>query len=186
MKCRFIRPCVIALVIIVVALVGCDNDARVQVEYEQLANFYTYKLSPSSSSTTGAGNGMFILYRINKIANTGPGAKTYVFDKHKVIAITADQISSGVPSGDNILLGTKLVTNLMVQPGQTTTTPGCIIKHALTSNPQALANTSALVNLTHQQSASQPVSISRVPGDTTTGVIIGPALPATVQNLCGS
>jgi hypothetical protein len=189
MKYHFVGRYVIVLIIVtvaVVALAGCDDDARVQVEYEQLANFYTYKLSSGSSSTTGAGDGMFILYKINRIANTGTGAKPYVFDNYKVIAITADQLSSGVPSGDNILLGSKLVTNLTVQPGQTKVNPGCIIKHALTSNPQALANTSALVNVTHQQSASQPVSMFRVPGDTTTAVIIGPALPATVQNLCGN
>jgi len=179
---------VIALVVSVAALAGCDgpnNNARVQIEYEQLANFAVYYLSPDASSSTGAGDGMFILYKIKKIANTGSEAKTYVFDKHKVLAVTPDKTSNEEPSGDNILLGAKLVTNLTVQPGETKTNPGCIIKHVLTSNPQSLANTSALVDLIHQIDQSQPVSMNRVPGDDTTALVTN-ALPSALQNLCGN
>ncbi len=179
---------VIAMLISVAALTGCDkpnNNARVQVEYEQLANFAVYLLSPDASSSTGAGNGMFILYKIKKIANTGSGAKTYVFDKHKVLTVVPDKTSNVEPSGDNILLGAKLVTNLTVQAGETKTNPGCIIKNALTSNPQSLANTSALVDLIHQIDQSQPVSMSRIPGDNTTALVVN-ALPSALQNLCGN
>ncbi|MCI0455140.1 MAG: hypothetical protein L0Y68_09115 [Candidatus Dadabacteria bacterium] len=179
---------VIALVVGVAVLVACARpniNAQVQIEYEQLANFYEYKLSPDAFSSTGAGNGMFILYKIKKITNTGSEAMAYVFDKHKVLTVTPDQTSNDEPSGDNILLGAKLVTNLTVQPGQTKTNSGCIIKNAHTSNPQSLANTSALVDLIHQIDPSQPVSMARVPGDNTTA-LVGNALPSTLQNLCGT
>src|SRR5262245_49078425 len=139
MKYRYLY--VFALMVGVAALVACPNDnARVHVEYKQLANFAVYYLSPDSNSSYGAGDGMFILYKITKITNTGSEAKTYVFDKHKVLAAAPDKLSNEEPAGDNILLGSKLVTNLTIQPGQTVNNPGCIIKHVLTSNPISLAN----------------------------------------------
>ena len=44
---------------------------------------------------------MFIQYKIKQISNTGQEAKTYVFDKHKIVAITSDKTSNEEPSGDN-------------------------------------------------------------------------------------
>jgi hypothetical protein len=61
--------------------------------------------------------------------------------------------------------------------------PGCIIKDVHTSNPQSLANTSALVGLIYQSDTSQPVSMKGVAGNTTTALVSN-ALPSTLQNLC--
>lgn len=171
-----------------VLLAGCpdspNNNARVQIVYEQLANFQQYSLSADASGTTSI-DGIFVLYRIKRITNAGSEANTFVFDKHKIAAVAPDKTSNEEPSGDNVLLGAKLVTNLTVQPGQTVNNPGCIIKSVLTSNPQSLANTSALVDIVYNISQSQPVSMNRAAGDNTTALVTN-ALPSTLQNLCGS
>jgi hypothetical protein len=168
------------------ALAGCatpNEAARVHVEYEQLANFYTYKLSADSSSSHGAGNGVFVLYKIRKITNTGSEAATFTFDKHKVVAVVPDKTSNEEPSGDNILLGGSLADNVSVAAGQTKLNPGCIIKHVLTANPQTLQ--AALIDLIYSISSSQPVSMKRSVGDTTTAQV-GTALPSTLQNFCSN
>lgn len=177
------------LVVTVAMMVACkktNENARVHVNYEQLANFQEYKTSPDAFSSTGAGNGMFIMYRINQIANTGSEAKVFTFDKHKVIMVTQDQTSNEEPSADNILLGSQLITTLTVQPGQTLNQPnglGCIIKNAHTADPQSLANTGALLDPVYQLNAEQPVSMHREAGDNSTALVSN-TLPSALQNLC--
>lgn len=179
---------ILLFTVVFALLAGCDKPsekARVNIVYEQLANFSEYKLSPDASSSTGAGNGMFVQYKINQISNTGSQAVVFVFDKHKIVAVAPDKTSNEEPSGDNILLGSKLANNVTVQPGEVKSNVGCIIKHVFTNNPQALANTSALVDLIHQLNSAQPVSMKREQGDTTTALVID-ALPTALQNLCGN
>jgi hypothetical protein len=85
------------------------------------------------------------------------------------------------PSGDNILLAGKLANNVSVMPGETKSGVGCIIKHVLTNDPQALVL--SLVDLIHQFDNSQPVSMKRAQSDTSTAAV-GTALPSTLQSLC--
>jgi hypothetical protein len=169
------------------------NNARVHVNYEQVANFHSYVLSPDSNGSFSAGDGMFIMYRIRSISNTGSEAEEFIFDKHKVVTITEDQISNEEPAGDTTLLGGQLITTLTVQPGETLTEPkgvGCFIKHVLTNSPEDLAHTTSLLDLKYTIDDSQPVSMHRGSGNTSTAIIIGDALPNApnvgLQQLCNT
>lgn len=184
MKHRYIATLACAAALAV--LTSCqkpNNNARVKIEFEQIANFAVYYLSSDSSSSHGAGDGMFVMYSIKKITNTGSEAKTFVFNKHKVVAVTPDETSNEEPNSDNILLGSELANNITVAPGATVTNLGCIIKHVLTPNPQSLANTSGLVELIHQIDQSQPVTMTRIAGNTSVALVSN-ALPSSLQGLC--
>lgn len=182
---RLTKLLLVASVLVMPACGSVNNKARVYVEYKQLANFQVYRLSPDAQSSTSA-DGMFILYRITRITNTGSEAQAFTFDKHGVVMVTSDQTHNGEPSGDNILLGSQLITTLPVAAGQTLTQPGglgCIIKTALTSNPQSLAHTGALLDPSYQVSTDQPVSMTRQAGNNSTALVIE-ALPSALQALC--
>jgi hypothetical protein len=164
---------------------GCtiNDKARVNIVYDQVANFSEYRLSSDASSSTST-SGIYVQYRIEQISNTGQEAKTFVFNKHAVVAVAPDQTSNEEPYNDTILLGAKLPNNVTVQPGQTISNVGCIIKEVLTANPQPLANTGGLVDLIHQIDSSQPVSMKRAQDDSSTALVMN-ALPSPLQNLCG-
>jgi hypothetical protein len=176
-----------AAVLVMPACGSVNNNARVHIEYRQLANFDTYFLGPNSSlSHSIAGDGMFILYRITKITNTGSEAAAFTFDRDGVALVTSDQTTNDEPDSDNILLGSQLITTLPVAAGQTLTQPGglgCIIKTALTSNPQSLANTSGLLDPIYQIDTDQPVSMDRQAGNNSVALVID-ALPSALQSLC--
>ncbi|MGH7342855.1 MAG: hypothetical protein ACREKH_20415, partial [Candidatus Rokuibacteriota bacterium] len=183
---RLSKVLVVATVLAMPACGSVNNNARVHVEYRQLANFHVYKLDPSSQSSTSAGSGMFILYRITKITNTGSEAAAFTFSRDAVVLVTSDQTHNGEPSGDNILLGSQLITTLPVAAGQTLTQSGglgCIIKTALTSDPQSLAHTGALLDPIYQIDTEQPVSMDRQAGNNSTALVID-ALPSALQSLC--
>jgi hypothetical protein len=184
MRLRFL--CALTLLLGTIPLSACgktNESTRIYVQYQQLANFYTYFLSRDSSTSFGAADGMFILYRITLISNMRSQATAFVFDKHKVLTVTSAGTSNEEPAGDNILLGPKLVTDFTVPPRHTIEYPGCIIKHVLTTSPRSLATTSALVDLAYQPSDTQPVTMSRTSGNSTT-TLITDALPATIMTLC--
>ncbi len=162
---------------------GCgppNENARVFVEYKQVANFHDYRLSPDSNDSHGAG-GMFIMYKITQVKNTGSAAKPFVFDVNKVITDAPDKISNETVTDANILLGGLNVTTVNVGAGQTKLVNGCIIKDALTSNPQALV--SAQVPLSHQIDPAQPVTMTNLTPNGSVAVV-GNALPASLQALC--
>jgi hypothetical protein len=175
---------------------ACDpvnNNARVHINYEQVAVFQSYKLAPSSSSSTAASpDGLFIMYRIRQIANTGSEAQAFTFDKHKVVLVTQDKTTNEEPSSDNILLSNQLFTGVTVPAGQTLTKPGglgCIIKVARSSNLAPLAG-GALLDPIYQVNNQQPVSMHREPGNSSVAMILGDALPSAsnvgLQQLCNT
>ncbi len=171
----------IALVVCIATGLACrpNNDARVQIEYDQVANFTEYKSGFGGS--TGAGDGVFIMYRIEKITNTGSQAKTFTFNRNKLSTVTTDKTSNEQFPHENDLLD-FVVVELTVQPGETKIKPGCFIKHALTPNPKL--HVGALVPLLHQQDQSQPVTLTRSPNDKTTAQIIT-AVSETLKQTCG-
>lgn len=180
-------PCSQLLVLCFVALAGCNspnNSARVEITYEQLANFRTYVVAADGHATGNPG-GIFVLYKINRIANTGPEATTFVFDNHRVATVTVDKTSNQETGSDTTLLGAMLVDDLTVQPGETRFNPGCFLKTALTDHPEALAYSTGLINLVYHIDPSQPVTMTRAPGDTSTTVLTD-ALPSQLQSLCGN
>lgn len=164
-------------------LMSCDPNekARVLIEYEQIANIDTYTLSGGSTTSI---DGIYILYKIRKITNTGTEAKSFTFNPNLVVTIAPDKTSNTSPTTDHILLGDQLAENIVVQPGQTLQNPGCIIKSVFTDNPQAIYNTTGLVNLTGKINSSQPISMSRVAGNTTVA-LMNAAPPSQLQHSCG-
>jgi len=189
MKLRYATmvAAILAASLAAVVLASCDppnESARVYIEYEQLANFHDYKTAPDASGTYSADPGrIYVLYQIRKITNTGPQAQTFVFNKYNPRTETSEGIETDTAAGDFQLLGASLVDNLSVAPGETKVNPGCIIKQAAVSQLPL----GSLVDLQHgpvgNPAGSQPVTMTRVPGDTTTAIIdIG--LPSTLQNLC--
>ena len=161
---------------------------RVTIQYEQIANFQAFQLSPDAFSTTSAGNGMFVLYRLVEIDNTSSDTLPFVFDRHKVLTVTADQTSNVAPGAENVLLGPKIVTSSTVHPhtgiSDFNAGLGCFIKNALTSNPQNLASTTGLVDLIHQVNQEQPVTMQRRTTNTQVKLIETFATPDFLQHLC--
>jgi hypothetical protein len=166
--------------------VGCDppnEAARVVVEYKQVANFHDYRLASDSNDSHGAGDGMFIMYKVTQIKNTGSAAKSFVFDVNKISTVAPDKTSNETVTSGNILLGGQNVTTVTVAAGQTKTVNGCFIKQALTSDPKSLV--SAQVPLLHSSNPDQPVTITNVAPNGSVAAV-GNALPNPLQSLCSS
>ena len=174
------------MVVIVVVLAGCkkpNEAARVVVEYKQVANFYDYRLAPDSNDSHGAANGMFIMYKVKQIKNTGSEAKSFVFDVNKVSTVAPDKTSNETVTDANILLGGQNLTTLTVGAGQTKAVDKCFIKQALTSDPKSLV--AKQVGLLYSSDSDQPVSITNVAPSS--GVAsVSNALPNPLQELCSS
>jgi hypothetical protein len=183
-KHRFV--CVSALTFGVVAGLACrpNESARVRMEFEQLANFHTYVTD--SGSTTGASDGLFVLYKITRIANNGSQAKVFTFDKNKVTTFKGTHQYNAEPSGDFSLLQHMSVHNVTVQPGETVNNPGCFIKHFVTPDFETLlSGHTGMVELVYATTDEQPISLSRKNGDNTTA-LFSPGTRALVQSYCGS
>jgi len=177
---------IVLLMMVVLVLAGCkkpNEAARVVVEYKQVANFYDYRLAPDSNDSHGAANGMFIMYKVKQIKNTGSEAKSFVFDVNKISTVAPDKTSNeSLPDGA-ILLGNQNITTLTVGAGQTKAVNACFIKQALTNNPQALV--SAQVGLLYSADSSQPVTMTNVAPNGSVASV-GNALPNPLQQLCSS
>jgi hypothetical protein len=171
----------------VLAATACkpNEAARVTVNYKQVANFADYRLAPDASGSHGAGDGMFVMYKVTTISNTGSQAKAFTFDPHKVVTVTPDKTSNEtILDGPTLLLGLNLATEA-VAAGQTKTVNKCFIKQVLTPNPQSLANTSAHVGVLYQVDQNQPVSMHDLAPNG--GIaLVGNALPNPLQQLCMS
>lgn len=178
------------LVLVMVAATGCgpaNKQARVTVQYEQVANFQLYRLDPDSNSTTSPGpDGLFVMYRIKRIANTGTAAAPFTFRSSDVVIATGTHTTNEQPSGENILLGGQLASPVEVAPGQTLAPAkgiGCIIKVARHTNPATLVG--KMLDLFHTIDPKQPVSMTRTPGNTSEAAVSN-ALPNALQQLCNT
>jgi hypothetical protein len=174
------------LMMVVLVLAGCkkpNEAARVVVEYKQIANFYDYRLAPDSNDSHGAANGMFIMYKVKQIKNTGSEAASFVFDVNKISTVAPDKTSNeSLPDGA-ILLGSQNITTITVGAGQTNAVNKCFIKQALTNNPQSLV--SAQVGLLYAGTSDQPVTMTNVAPNGSVAAV-GNALPNPLQQLCSS
>jgi len=178
MKSRIVLAVALA---VLAARCSVNNKARAYVNYDQIANFHEYLLSPDASTTHGAGNGMFILVKVTQINNSGAEAKTFVFDANKVSTVTSDQTANDTVLSANILLGVHHLTTVTVPAGQVVNVNKCFIKNALTNNPGALV--SSPVGLIYAGTTGQPVTMHNIdPGGSIAAV--GNALPNPLQNLC--
>lgn len=177
---------IMLLMVVVLVLAGCkkpNEAARVVVEYRQVANFYDYRLAPDSNDSHGASNGMFIMYKVKQIKNTGSEAASFVFDVNKISTVAPDKTSNeSLPDGA-ILLGSQNITTITVGAGQTNAVNKCFIKQALTNNPQSLV--SAQVGLLYAGTSDQPVTMTNVAPNGSVASVSN-ALPNPLQDLCSS
>ena len=173
-------------------LQGCNpnKNKRVEITYRQLAYFPEYKTSEDSFGSHGAGkDGMFILYRIDRIANTGSEAAAFGFDKANLSTVQ-DHLVQDMVTDQNILLGPKLMGNVTVAANSVKTDGlGCLIMRAkmddVAKSFGGVSGTGKKIDLMHVLAVGdQPVSIGRAAGnDNFTG--IAPAHPQDLQNKCG-
>lgn len=177
---------VMVIVIGLAAAVACgpvNDKARVVVDYKQVANFHDYRLAADSADSHGAGDGMFILYKVTQIHNTGSAAKAFVFDVNKISTVTPDKTSNETVTDANILLGGQNLTTANVAAGQTQNVSRCFIKQALTSNPASLV--AAQVGVLYSETTDQPISMNNLAPNGAVAAV-GNALPNTLQSLCSS
>ena len=155
----------VLLAVLAVALPGCDkpNDAaRVHVNYKQVADFYEYLQSPGASGTTGAGQGgMFILYKVTQINNSGGQAKAFTFDAQQVSAVTPDETHNETVVDPSLLANLYLAT-VSVPAGQTKNVNKCFIKRAKSNDAASIYSTSVHVPLVYASTSEQPVTMHEV------------------------
>jgi hypothetical protein len=176
------------LAVVAFAMVACDrpnNAARVTVNYKQVANFSEYRLAPDASGSHGAGNGMFVMYKVTQIINTGSEAAAFTFVPTKVVTVTPDETSNETVNVGNILLTNLNLASEAVAAGQTKTINKCFIKQVLTDDPQALASTSGHVPVIYQINQSQPVTMHDLAPNGNISLVLN-ALPNTLHQLCAA
>lgn len=177
-----------------ITCIACDvnEDARVTVVYEQIANFGSYSLG---SGSAGASPNVFIMYRIRSISNNASDALPYVFDRDNLVTVTNSHTVGDGPldATQNILLGGQSINSLSVPAGSAASDSpglGCVIVYAQADDPSDVNNPSALVGLLHTIDPDQPVTMTRARGDTTTAIILGDAVPSApnvgLQQLCNT
>lgn len=180
-----------SVLVVVVAAAGCgpaNKQAQVTVQYEQIANFATYLRDDGSSTTTGPGpDGLYVMYRIKRISNTGSAAAPFTFRASDVVIATGTHTTNEQPSGENILLGGQLASPVEVAPGRTLAPAkgiGCIIKIARHTDPRTLIG--KMLDLFHTIDPKQPVNMTRTPGNTSESAVVGAASPSVLQQLCNT
>jgi hypothetical protein len=174
----------------VAALAACgpaNEKARVHVMYEQVADFADYRLAPDSNDSHAASpDGIFVMYRIKRIDNTGAQAKPFTFKSHDLVMITGSKTTNEETDADNILLGSQLASPITVPAGQVMQKPkglGCVIKVARATDPKTLVG--KMIDPLHTVDPGQPVSMDRTPGNTSEAAVSN-ALPGPLQNLCNT
>ncbi|NVB83828.1 MAG: hypothetical protein HOV81_35970 [Kofleriaceae bacterium] len=182
-----IRTCGCITMLAMAACGPANEKARVRITYEQVANFADYRIAPDSNDSHAASpDGIFILYRIKKIDNSGSQAKDFTFKTHDVVIVTDSKSTNEETSADNIMLGAQLASPINVPAGTVKSKPkglGCIIKVARSNTPTKLVG--KMIDPIHTIDPDQPVSMTRAPGNTSEAAVSN-ALPATLQNLCNT
>jgi hypothetical protein len=147
------------VVVLGVALAACeapDEDARVHIVYDQVANFSCDAVAPDSPGCPTDGTGMLVLFKILSVTNLGRAATTFTFDQDRVVAVARDRTSK-----DGLASATENGTTLAAQ--ETRTDAGCFIKLVSTDDPSALK--SARINVLYPVRAPQPVTMTRSADD---------------------
>jgi hypothetical protein len=177
--------CAVLAAVLIAAACQPNKAASVTVNYRQLGNFPEYSLASDASNPKPAGDGMFVLYKVASISNTGSQAKSFTFDPKKVATITSDKTSNESLGVSNVLLGEQGMASVSVPAGQTVTVNRCFIKRVVTSNPQSLATKTGWVPTLYQTNQSQPVFMNNVAPKAS--VMTGQILPPeTLQQTCAN
>jgi hypothetical protein len=175
--------CTLLAIVLVAAACDPDKAAQVTVNYKQVANFPNYRVAEGAPDHP-AGEAMYVMYKVTTISNTGSKAKPFTFDPDTLVTVTQDTLSSDrVNIEGNVLLGDFDVSLDGAGAGQVKTVNKCFIMRVATSDPQALASTTAHVGLVYPLGSSQPVSMHN---DAPNGTIafLSAGLPKLLQPLC--
>ena len=163
------RITILWVAVLGVALAACeapDDEARVHIVYDQVANFSCDVLAPDSSGCPTDGTGMLVLFKIVSVTNLGRTATTFTFDRDRVVAVAPDQTSNdgvGSATETRLLPEVPKAHGTTLAPRETRTDAGCFIKLVRTDDLDAL--NSGRINIVYPVRAPQPVSMSRSPGD---------------------
>src|SRR4029077_4215934 len=103
----------IAIAFSILGLGACKKHQLVIIKYTQPANCYVFDNNPGGSphSTTSAGNGMFMIYKISSIQNTEADAVDFNFKLSKIYAANPNEVPGTIPIVPNAQTApaTKLV-----------------------------------------------------------------------------
>ncbi len=173
-----------------VVLGGCDvnDEARVTIVYDQVANFATYNFGDGGS--TGASPNIFVMYRLVSISNEESEASDFTFERDFISTVTSTHtVSDGPLAGTQSILlsGQSIDTQFIPVDSSSGGGLGCFIVYARSDDPSELNGTSSLIDLIYASTTEQPVSTLRAAGDNTTAIFLsGPATPASLQQLCAT
>ncbi|WP_437307229.1 hypothetical protein [Sorangium sp. So ce388] len=159
---------------------GCEPDATVTVHYRQVANFWNYFTSTDDPNGHQADEGMFIMYKLLKIENTGAEAAPFVFDVEKVVTLK-DEVENDTARDSSTLLNRNNVTTVAIEAGGTESPFRCFIKRAASPNPRELIW--ATVPIQHEFTNDQFVEMK---AESSNIVYVKDALPDTLLSLCES
>jgi len=89
----------IAIISSILGLGACKKHQLVFINYTQPNNCYIFDNNPTGSphTTTSAGNGMFMIYKISSIQNTEADAVDFNFKLSKIYAATPSQTPETIP-----------------------------------------------------------------------------------------
>ena len=89
----------IAIASSILGLGACKKHQLVIIKYTQPANCYIFDNNPGGSphTTTSAGNGMFMIYKISSIQNTEADAVDFNFKLSKIFASNPNEVPGTIP-----------------------------------------------------------------------------------------
>lgn len=89
----------IAIAFSILGLGACKKHQLVIIRYSQPANCYVFDNNPGGSphTTTSAGNGMFMIYKISSIQNTEADAVDFNFKLSKIYANNPSEVPGTIP-----------------------------------------------------------------------------------------
>jgi hypothetical protein len=83
----------------ILGLGACKKQQLVIIKYTQPANCFVFDPNPGGTphTTTSAGNGMFMIYKISSIQNTDPDAVDFNFKLSKIFASNPNEVPGTIP-----------------------------------------------------------------------------------------
>jgi hypothetical protein len=172
----------LAPLLVISAQAAPNENRRVHIYYRQALNFQTYLMPPSFLFSASMMGSIYVMYRIEKIANDGPQAISFLFKRRDVVPV--GHTTGGDESTAESLLGDQVMPDNKPFPKGPPVTAGlgCIIK--IVNGPfHNLAQVSALFDLRYKRSNSQPVTMDRI-GDNSPATIMGDATAHELRNYC--
>jgi hypothetical protein len=157
---------------------GGGGAGGVTINYDQAANFTSYKINPGDQEVSVPG-AMFILYRISRINNKAP--IPFTFDKHKVLVGEPGKTRNEEAAADAQLLGDRFLDKFEVAAKKDVKDLGCIVK-LVDASGDPVKQGAALIPATYEKNA-QGVKMERASDDNVTTPFTV-ATSITLKNFC--